>query len=66
MGSDSISCTTELGDALERLLDAGRDARSDHSAEADAHIRDAWIELRRVRMERLVGCLSTPVPKPTE
>jgi hypothetical protein len=29
-------------------------------------IRDAWLELHRVRMERLVGCLSTPVPRPVD
>ena len=37
-------------------IDAGQEAR----------IRDAWLELHRVRMERLVGCLSTPVPEPVE
>lgn len=32
--------------------------------EQEARIDAAWRELHRVRMERLVGCLSTPVPKP--
>jgi hypothetical protein len=58
--------TGELGDALDRLLDAVRDAQGSADEAAEAGIRDAWIELTRVRMERLVGCLSTPVPKPTE
>jgi hypothetical protein len=57
--------TAELGDALERLLDAVHDAAGG-DASAQARVRDAWLELTRVRMERLVGCLSTPVPKPTE
>ena len=35
-------------------------------AAAQARVRDAWAELTRVRVERLVGCLSTPVPKPGE
>ena len=34
--------------------------------EQEARIVAAWHELHRVRMERLVGCLSTPVPKPTD
>jgi hypothetical protein len=59
--------TGELGDALDRLLDAVRDAtrRGDDEA-AQARVREAWIELTRVRLERLIGCLSTPVPKPVD
>ena len=30
----------------------------------EARITPAWNELHRVRMERLLGCLSTPVPRP--
>ena len=30
----------------------------------EARIAAAWNELHRTRMERLLGCLSTPVPKP--
>jgi hypothetical protein len=30
----------------------------------EAQITAAWNELHRTRMERLLGCLSTPVPKP--
>ena len=59
--------TSELGEALERLLDAVRDAHATGADDAgQARIREAWVELTRVRMERLVGCLSTPVPKPAE
>jgi hypothetical protein len=54
--------THELGEPLDRLIDAVRDgARGD---DADARIRAAWIVLWDVRLERLVGCLSSPVPKP--
>lgn len=59
--------TSELCEPLEALLDAVRAARSTASQDAaEARIRDAWLELTRVRIERLIGCLSTPVPKPAE
>jgi hypothetical protein len=59
--------THELGGALDRLLDAVRDGALGNGEE-DAHARasDAWLELTRERMERMIGCLSTPVPKPTD
>lgn len=31
---------------------------------AEARVEQAWMELHRARMERLLGCLSTPAPKP--
>jgi len=49
--------TAELREALEpflRALHAGDDATSLRT----------WEELHKLRMERLLGCLSTPVPKP--
>ena len=57
--------THELRAPLEELLasvyacetGAGDD---DQEARVDA----AWRDLHRTRMERLLGCLSTPVPKP--
>lgn len=49
--------THELREPLERLLDAVYAAREED-------IVQAWEALHRLRMERLVGCLSTPVPKP--
>lgn len=59
--------TGELAEPLEALLDAVHGAAGAASQEAaDARIRDAWFELTRVRIERLIGCLSTPVPKPGE
>ena len=59
--------TTEIGDALDVLLEAvfAYEAGS-VGVDQERRIRDAWLELHRVRMERLVGCLSTPVPKPLE
>jgi hypothetical protein len=56
--------TGELGEALDALLEAVFACRSaTPDAEIDTRIRDAWLELHRVRMERLIGCLSTPVPR---
>ena len=62
--------TGELREPLEALLDAVRDARDARGAAsqraAEMRIRDAWLELTRVRIESLVGCLSTRIPKPEE
>ena len=59
--------TSELGDVLDRLLDAVRDALGEAEVEhSEARVREAWLELTRIRLERMVGCLSTPVPRPTE
>jgi len=57
--------THELGEALGALLEEilGYET-GDRSAEREARISAAWQELHRTRMERLLGCLSTPVPKP--
>src|SRR5512134_1956191 len=49
--------THELREPLVRLLDAVY-------ASQEEEILLAWEALHRARMERLVGCLSTPVPKP--
>lgn len=58
--------THEIAEPLETLLDAvfahSRAIAIDPAHEA--RIRDAWLELHRARMERLIGCLATPVPKP--
>jgi hypothetical protein len=59
--------TGELGAALEALLEAVfAYVRGGEDAAQESGIEAAWRELYRVRMERLVGCLSTPVPKPVE
>ncbi len=58
--------THELRAPLEVLLDAVYAYETGtKGTEEDMRIVAAWLELHRTRMERLVGCLSTPVPKPT-
>jgi hypothetical protein len=32
----------------------------------EARIDECWLALHRTRMERLLGCLSTPVPRPAD
>ena len=49
--------TSEIAPQVRSLLEAVH-------AHDEAGITGAWNELHRVRMERLLGCLSTPVPKP--
>ena len=51
--------THELREPLQRLLDAV------YASQDDEIIR-AWEALHRARMEKLVGCLSTPVPRPVD
>ena len=51
--------THELREPLERLLDA-------FYAGNEELVADAWQALHRARMEKLVGCLSTPVPRPSD
>ena len=57
--------THELRAPLQSLLEAVHAYEmgatgTDHDGRIDA----AWRDLHRTRMERLLGCLSTPVPKP--
>ena len=56
--------THELREPLARLLAAVY--AFEKGAAAEAPIAQAWDALHRARMERLVGCLSTPVPKPVD
>jgi len=59
--------THELRVPLEALVDAIYAYESGAGGgEQEARIIEAWTELHRVRMERLVGCLTTPVPKPVD
>jgi hypothetical protein len=59
--------THELRAPLDVLLDAVYAYETGNTRDAqEACIVAAWHELHRIRMERLVGCLSTPVPKPTD
>ena len=56
--------THELREPLERLLAAVYAFEKDAAPEAP--VVAAWEALHRSRMEKLVGCLSTPVPKPVD
>jgi len=59
--------THELREPLDVLLDAVYAYETGTAGEEqEARIVEAWHALHRIRMERLVGCLSTPVPRPTE
>lgn len=51
--------TAELREPLQAFLQA-------MYAKDEERIELAWNALHRVRMERLLGCLSTPVPKPAD
>lgn len=59
--------THELAEPLDALLDAVyASSRGSADAAQEARIEAAWRALYRLRMERLVGCLSPPVPKPVD
>ena len=59
--------THELRAPLEPLLEAiYAYEKGTHDSDQEARIIEAWTELHRTRMERLVGCLATPVPKPVD
>lgn len=60
--------THELRAPLESLVDAVHacETGADPHEGRQARVVEAWNELHRVRMEQLVGCLATPVPKPAE
>jgi predicted nucleic acid-binding protein len=56
--------TNELAEPLDALLEAVFAYQTGTTVVGqEPRHRDAWLELHRVRMERLVGCLSTPVPR---
>jgi hypothetical protein len=59
--------THELRAPLEALTQAVYAYEAESAGgEQETRVIEAWTELHRVRMERLVGCLSTPVPKPVD
>lgn len=59
--------THELGEPLEQLLEAVYAFElGKRDPQQEAHIVECWRELHRIRMERLLGCLATPVPKPSD
>lgn len=59
--------THELAEPLDRLVDAVRRSQLDAAGDADdAEVRNAWLELTRLRLETMVGCLSTRLPYPSD
>lgn len=59
--------TGEIADPLRELLDRFHEAaRAAPSAEREEQVHRAWWALHRARMERLLGCLATPAPKPVD
>jgi hypothetical protein len=61
------SRTHEISEPLERLLDAVYTyERGSRDPAQEARIVACWEAVHRARMQRLVGCLSTPVPKPVD
>jgi hypothetical protein len=56
--------TAELGAALEPFLQAFY--AFSRGAEDEAGLRAAWQALDRLRMERLLGCLASPLPRPAD
>jgi cell division FtsZ-interacting protein ZapD len=58
--------THELAVPLDRLVDLVRQSLSVPAGTCDGEIRDAWLELTRLRIESMVGCLSTRLPKPSD
>ena len=57
--------TGELRASLDALLEAMRDyVRGEERESGEQRVRDAWDALTRERVQKLVGCLSTPVPQP--
>ena len=51
--------TEELREPLDAFLRAA-------FAGDEERMAPAWAELHRLRLERLLGCLSTPVPRPED
>ena len=59
--------TLELREPLEKLLDdVHAYEHGAQGAEQEARIAETWHALHRLRMERLLGCLATPVPRPAD
>lgn len=57
--------THELRAQVEALADAIYAYETERGGEQrEARVIDAWTDLHRFRMERLVGCLATPLPRP--
>ena len=59
--------THELRAPLEALLETVYACETGTADPAqEDRVDAAWRDLHRTRMERLLGCLSTPVPKPAD
>lgn len=59
--------THELRAPLEGLFEViFRYEAGEASESMEAAIEESWLALHRLRLERLVGCLSTPVPPPAD
>jgi len=57
--------THEIRAPLEQLLERVYAYETlGGGAEAERDLDEAWIELHKCRLEQLIGCLSTPAPKP--
>jgi hypothetical protein len=56
--------TGELEPALAPFLEAVYQHERESAQAKDEDLREAWLALWRLRMERLIGCLSTPPPPP--
>lgn len=64
--TQSDARTAELRPELDALVSAVRAYETEGDGTREADVENAWRELHRVRMERLVGCLATRVPKPAD
>ena len=56
--------TGEIREQVDRLIEAIYALETAPGIDAEAQVEAAWQALHRARLERLLGCLSTPVPKP--
>jgi hypothetical protein len=56
--------TEELREPLVAFLEAVYDLQ--HGGGEETGIARAWHALHRTRMERLLGCLSAPLPRPAD
>lgn len=59
--------THELQAPLDRFLEVVFRYETGEASEAlETALEETWFALHRLRLERLLGCLSTPVPRPID
>jgi hypothetical protein len=59
--------TSQIGEPLDRLADVWRATlASGSSPDIENRLLACWRQMTRIRLETMVGCLATPVPKPTD